>query len=113
METVFWSRLKQLCEEQNTTPTGVCKAIGISTGSPPGWKRGRLPSRAIIEKFAEYFGVEPEYFVSAEKEAAPVREPQAISDEDLKFAMFGTTEITDELFAELKDYAEYLKLRKL
>ena len=109
METVFWSRLKQLCEERNTTPTGVCKAIGISTGSPPGWKRGRLPSRAIIEKFAEYFSVEPEHFVVSETKTVPGEELSG--DELLAFALYGTEykTIPQEKLAEIRRYAEFIK----
>lgn len=70
METLFWLRLKELCAEKKTTPTAVCKAIGLSTGSPPMWKRGTIPNPSAREKIAEYFGVEPAIFVS-EKEKQP------------------------------------------
>lgn len=70
METLFWLRLKELCAEKKTTPTAVCKAIGLSTGSPPMWKRGTIPNPTAREKIAAYFGVDPAIFVS-EKEKQP------------------------------------------
>ena len=105
METVFWTRLKKLCNENNTTPTGVCKAVGLSTGSPPAWKRGSIPIQAVREKIADYFGVSPEYFVGEAKEA-PGAEPRAITDDDIKFAMFGTTEVSDELYQSVMNFAK-------
>ena len=44
-----------------------------------------------------------------EMETAPGTEPGAVSDDELKFAMFGTTEISDEKLAEIKRYAQYIK----
>ena len=71
METLFWLRLKELCAEKKTTPTAVCKAIGLSTGSPPMWKRGTIPNPTARAKIADYFGVDPAIFVS-EKEKQPL-----------------------------------------
>lgn len=112
MDTLFWKRLKNLCDRHETTPTAVCKATGISTGSVTAWKRGSIPGPATRLKIADYFGVGPGYFLS-EETFSDERVAEALSDNEIKFAMFGTTEITDEMLAELRSYAEYLKSRKL
>lgn len=111
METVFWSRFVSLCKESGTTPTGVCKALGLSTGSPPGWKRGRIPSYSIISKIAAYFGVEPEYFVAETEKAPDSEEPRAISRQEIKLALFGADadRISDEKLNEVLRYAEIIK----
>lgn len=85
MDTVFWARLKALCKEKGTTPTGMCKEIGLSTGSPPTWKRGSIPIQAVREKIAEYFGVDPQYFVT-EKEKSSETEASELSEDALMAA---------------------------
>ena len=105
METIFWSRFKAICDERNTSPSVVCKENGLSTGNPTSWKNGRIPNKTIIQKFADYFGVSPEYFVGEAKEA-PGAEPRAITDDDIKFAMFGTTEVSDELYQSVMNFAK-------
>ena len=63
-----------------------------------------------MEKIANYFKVSVGTLARSEtKEPAPGAEPGAVSDEDLKFAMFGTTEISDEKLAEIRRYAQYIK----
>lgn len=111
METVFWTRLIELCKQHSTTPTGVCKAVGLSTGSPPGWKRGRLPSMAVLNKIADYFQVEPQYFISETEKAPDAEATGAISKEQLKFALFGENGgvVSDEKLAEVLRYASYIK----
>ena len=108
METMFWSKLKELCAERGTTPTGVCKEIGLATGSPPAWKRGAIPTPMVREKLARFFGVEPEYFVTETKNA-----PGTGADDELKFALFGGGgEITDEMFEEVRRFAAYVRARE-
>ena len=127
METVFWQRFKALCDEESLTPNAVMAKCGLNNGNPTAWKNGRKPGAATLEVLAGYFVCPIDYLAGksdqryypwderymSETENAPGSEPEAIRDEDLKFAMFGTTEITDELLAELRTYANYLKERKL
>ena len=111
MDTLFWSRLVAICGERGTTPSGVCKALGLSTGNPPAWKRGTIPNKKIIQTISDYFGVNPSYFV-AETEKAPASEETRASDDELKFALFGGGgEITDEMFEEVKAFAQWVKAR--
>lgn len=111
MDTLFWSRLVAICGERGTTPSGVCKALGLSTGNPPAWKRGTIPNKKIIQTISDYFEVNPSYFV-AETEKAPASEETGASDDDLKFALFGGGgEITDEMFEEVKAFAQWVKAR--
>lgn len=103
METLFWKRLKELCVANNTTPTAVCKATGLSTGSVTNWKRGSIGTPPVREKLAEYFGVDPAIFVGAEeKEKAPT---EGATDEEVKFALFGTTAVSDDLYERVKQMA--------
>lgn len=109
MNTTFWDKFVYLCEQSGKKRTTVVREIGISSGNPAAWKAGRVPNMEIVQKLSDYFGVTPAYFFEEETKPAPSTEPGAVSDEDLKFAMFGTTEISDEKLAEIRRYAQYIK----
>lgn len=97
--TSFWKRLNELCKEKNVTPTMMCKELGLSTSNVTHWGGGRVPSSRTIKTIAEYFGAEPTEFY---------RDPSAgVTDDEIKFALFGETEITDEVFEEVKRFAKY------
>lgn len=111
METIFWRRLKQLCAEHDTTPTGVCKAVGLSTGGPPQWKRGAMPNPSVREKIAAYFDVPPEYFVAETEKAPDSEEPRALTRSEIKHALFGADaeRVPEEKLDEVLRYAEIIK----
>lgn len=107
METVFWKRLTELCAARNSTPTEEVKAAGLAAGNVTYWKNGRIPNVKIIAKLVEYFGVEKDYFVAPEqKENSPSGE---LDKNAIKFALFGTDEITDEKLNEVLRYAAYVR----
>lgn len=54
---MFYDGFVKLCNERNTTPTAVMKALNLSTGSPAAWKQGRTPTTNTMQKIADYFGV--------------------------------------------------------
>lgn len=103
METIFWKRLKQICEERGTTPTAMCKEIGLSTGNPPAWKSGSLPSKPSLQRIAEHFGVEPEYFVGEQKCASEAKATEA----QIKYALFGDESVSDELLQKVRTFAKF------
>ena len=107
METVFWRRLSELCTARKSTPTEEVKAAGLAAGNVTYWKNGRIPNTKIIARLVEHFGVEDDYFVAPEqKESAP---DGALEKERIKFALFGTDEITDEKLDEVMRYAAYIR----
>lgn len=106
METIFWTRLKKLCAENNTTPTGVCKALELSTGSPPMWKRGSIPNQLAREKIAAYFNVSPEYFV-VETEKAPASEETGVTEQEVRHALFDGQEVSDETYQKVLAFARF------
>ena len=110
MENTFWDRFVTACKRKNTIPTRVVRELGLSTGSPTAWKRGAEPEMSTTGLLSTHLGVSMAYLVGYEElEPATGTEPGAVSDEDLKFAMFGTTEISDEKLAEIRRYAQYIK----
>lgn len=84
MNTEFWNKFTELCEKNGKTPTGVVRAIGLSSGNPSAWRAGRVPGMGVINKLAAYFGVAPAYFVGLEdeKEKSPAPEGAELSEEE-------------------------------
>ena len=65
-----------------------------------------------MQKIADYFGV-PISELTEEKEKAPTDGERKVSDNDIKFALFGGDgEITDAMYDEVKRFAQMVKLRE-
>lgn len=113
MSTPFWERLTALCAENDTTPNAVMLKTGLNTGNPTAWRKGRMPGTKAAKAIADYFGVTVDYLLGAEEaKKAPASEETRASDDELKFALFGGGgEITDEMFEEVKAFAQWVKAR--
>lgn len=103
METIFWQKLTEICEQRGTSPTRMCKAIGLSTGNVSPWKRGGIPNQKMVKRIAEYFGVEPEYLVGGTKNAAEAKATAA----QVKFALFDGKEVSDETYQKVLTFAKF------
>lgn len=104
METVFWERFTAACAAKNTSPSAVVKALGLSSGSPTAWKRGTAPSMVTIARIAQLLEYPMDWFygLPEQKEKAPT---EGATDEEVKFALFGTTEVSDDLYERVKKMA--------
>lgn len=107
----LYERLKFLCEKNGIKGAQMCNELGFSKSLMTDLKHGRKTgvSAVTAQKIASYFDVSVGYLLgeeeSTQKEKAPV-----VSDEDVKVALFGgDTEVTDEMWSEVMNYAEYLK----
>lgn len=97
----FFDRFYQLCRRCGSSPNAVAKELGIPSGSVTAWKQGAVPRSATLNKLAQYFEVSVDYLLGKE---------EAVSDEALKFALFGGDgPISDEMLAEVRRFAQYLK----
>ena len=54
---MFWEIFVKLCNEHNTKPNPVAKALNLSSGSVTKWKSGAMPNDTTLYKIANYFGV--------------------------------------------------------
>ena len=78
---------------------------------------GRDIPRSQIKKIADVLDVSPVSLLGFEDEK-PAEENQQehrpeISDDDIKFALWGGAEgITDEMYEEVRQYAEMVKMRE-
>lgn len=106
METMFWTRFKAICAEHNTTPTRACREVGLSSGNPPAWKDGRVPSKKVIQQLANFFGVNPSYFV-VETEKAPASEETWVTEQEVRHALFDGQEVSDETYQKVLAFARF------
>ena len=104
---MFWDIFIDLCIKNDKKPNPVAKELGFGSSAVTYWKKGTLPNDVSLKKIADYFGVSVDYLLGKtdQKEKSPVNE-----DEVAKVALFGgDTEVTDEMWSEVMNYAEYIK----
>ena len=85
----------------------MCLDLGFSKSLMTDLKMGRKKgiNAETAQKIATYFGVSVGYLLGEEEKS-----PAAPSDEAIKIALFGgDTEVTDEMWNEVMNYAEYIK----
>ncbi|OGO89496.1 MAG: hypothetical protein A2Y15_05940 [Clostridiales bacterium GWF2_36_10] len=112
---MFFKVFSELCKESGTTPNAVAKILNLSSGSITEWKNGRTPRGDTLKKISSYFNVTTDYLLGNTdiKEKTTEDTKNVPSVEDIKFALFnGDKEITDEMYEEVKQFAQFVKNRK-
>ena len=106
----LYNRLKQLCDDKGISLAKMCIECGIPKSTPTEIKMGRTKSlsSSAMMKIADYFDVSAEYI--AGKTDRKEKSSSAEGEEALKVALFGgDTEVTDEMWEEVMNYAQFLK----
>ena len=112
----LYENIIALCNERGIKGGKMCTDLGISKGLLTDLKMGRRTglSAANAQKIASYFGVTVGYLLGEENKKAPTESGErSVSDDDIKFALFGGDgEITDAMYQEVKEFASLIKLRE-
>ena len=110
---MFFNRFQSLCAERGISVYKACTEIGLNRSAVAKWKAGGKPNGTTAAKLAEYFGVTTDYLLCQTDEKAPADGKRSVSDEDIKFALFGGDgEITDALYDEVKKFAAFIRQRE-
>ena len=110
---MFFNRLKQLCDEKGISVYRACESIGLNRSAVAKWKTGGKPNGTTAAKLADYFGVTTDYLLGQTDKKTPAEKQRAVSDDDIKFALFGGDgEITDAMYEEVKRFAAFIKQRE-
>ena len=110
---MFFNRFKELCEQKNVSVYRACTDIGLNRSAVAKWKAGGKPNGSTAARLADYFGVTTDYLLGQSEAKEPAEKPRVISDEEIKFALFGGDgEITDAMFAEVKQFAAFVRQRE-
>ena len=90
------NRIAELRKLHKISQGELGKAIGAAQNTVSNWEKGnRDPDNDTIKKIAEYFGVTTDYILGVEND----------DKTNLKFALFGTSDIDDEVLDDVKKYA--------
>ena len=104
--------LKAVREKKRVSQQEVADYLGITRQAYSHYEVGRRkPDYETLLKLAEFYGVSVLDLLEAEK-APTVEGERTVSDDDIKFALFGDAEIDDELYEEVKAFARFAKERK-
>ena len=109
----LYTVIQNLCQEKGIRPGRLCDELGLSRGLMTDLKMGRKNgvSAVTAQKIAGYFGVSVAYLLGEKND--PSEAGREISDADIKFALFGGDGgITDEMYDEVKRFAQMVKLRE-
>ena len=103
---IIYDRIEALCKKNKINVTALCKECDIPRASLSDLKCGRTKTLSFntLIKIADYFNVSVDFISGKEDTTA--------DDNALKVALFGgETEVTDEMWNEVKRYAEFIKER--
>lgn len=99
--------IEELCLSKGISVTALCKDCKIPRSTLSDYKKGRIKSLSAdtLCKIADYFGVTVDYLCGTDL-------PKT-GEADAKRLLFGDDFIvTDKVWNELKQYAEFLKNRE-
>lgn len=111
---MFYDRFVLLCNQKGVSPSRAAEDAGLSKSTVTKWKNdaSTRPTGKVIECLTEYFGISVSELLGESANHAG-QSSRAVSDEEIKFALFGGDgEITDEMYQEVRSFAEYVKQRE-
>lgn len=110
------ARINGLLAEKGISKQKFYEDCSITSASYSLWNKGKTtPRMKNLETIAQYLGTTTEYLLTGieETKKAPTDGERTISDDDIKFALFGGDgEITDAMYDEVKRFAQMVKLRE-
>ncbi|GAA6521739.1 hypothetical protein K440107A6_16070 [Lawsonibacter asaccharolyticus] len=110
-------RIDNVLREKGISKKDFYEACDITSSAYSQWNTGKTePRTAKLKEISNYLNIMYEWlaFGVGKKEKAPTQEGErAVSDDDIKFALFGGDgEITDAMYDEVKRFAQMVKLRE-
>ena len=104
--------IKRLCKEKKTTIAAIERACGFGNGSIRKWDSAS-PAYDRIKAVADFLEVPVSELTGEQKEKAPAESSERMSDDELKFALWGdSTEMDDADLDDVKRYAAFIRERK-
>lgn len=105
------SRINGLLAEKGISKRDFYRDCGITSASYSLWNTGKTtPRMKNLEVIANYLETTTDYLLTGlgEKEKAPTQEGERkVSDDDIKFALWGTREIDDDVLDRVKQFAKF------
>lgn len=109
---MFYNNYVNLCNKKGLSPSAAAEAMGFKRSVVSRWAKGTQPRQATLQRIAEYFECNVDD-LTAETKKAPSEIGERVTDEQLKFALFGGAgDITDAMMDEVKQFAQMVRLRE-
>ena len=107
---MFYDLYNELCQKKGVSCSRAAREIGLSNSTVTKWKNtGAKPSGDTLSKVAAYFGVSVNDLIGEQKD--PAAQGDGVTDEDIKFALFGGGPVTDAQYEEVKQFVRFIKER--
>lgn len=105
------TNIKAIRESHHLSQIEFGKIAGVSDKAVSTWENDiKVPRMGAVQKISNYFGIPKSAIID---EQTDLQEDTPITDNDIKFALFNGSEgITDEMYDEVKQFAEMVKLRE-
>lgn len=113
MPVFFGEKIRNARKSLGLTQRQLAEQLGVSNTSISNWEKGlSRPDADMIQNLCSILRLQPNDFYGT-SEAPDETTRRQVSDEDIKFALFGGDgEITDAMFDEVKRFAAFLKQRE-
>ena len=113
MPVFFGEIIRNARKALGLTQRQLAERLGVSNTSVSNWEKGlSRPDADMIQKLCTHLHLQANDFYGT-NEAPADNSRRPVSDEDIKFALFGGDgEITDAMFDEVKRFAAFLKQRE-
>jgi transcriptional regulator with XRE-family HTH domain len=112
---VFYDKFVYLCNQRDISPSKAAVDAGISKSLVTKWRTNnvKLPSPDVLTKLSKFFNIPVSELIDEENEKTPTQKGERDGSE-IMFALShgGEQEITDEMFDEVKKFAEYIAQRE-
>lgn len=106
---MFYDVYTELCMQKGISRSKAAAEMGLSNSTVTKWKKtGATPSGETMTKIAAYFGVSVDDLLKQEKDLAP---KSKVTDDDIKFALFGGGPVSDAQYEEVKQFVQFIKER--
>ena len=97
-------RIKELRNERGLSQKDLALSFHVAQSTVSSWEKGaRDPDTATA--LAAFFGVSTDYLLEKTDIRSDTR--TTLDDDDIKFALFGTTDIDDATLDDIKAYARF------
>lgn len=109
----MYTLIENLCIQRGINITRMCKEANIPRGNLSDLKYGRTAelSTKNLRRVSDYFNIPLDYFLSGDETKKEHAAKSDMPNDELKFALFGGTDVTDEQFEEVKRFAEFVRQR--
>ena len=109
----LYDTIQALCQARGISGYHMCKELGIQPSVLTDLKMGRQKSLSAknADKIASYFAVSVGYLLGTQPDPSDAAAPgvRRLSDDEIKFALFGDAEIDDALMQSVREFAAFAK----